>query len=275
MFMITSRPPAAAASTKDPGRGGGGLWVAAVVGFSPEIGAAIDNRTRGANVAVTYTLYIHTYNLYTCVRKYIYISRRREEAAGLRHPHLRPADYSRAPASLAFSPATARWSTTVTTIPLSLYNLLNSSTAAVLLSVCLCRLSRSAVGGTVPWSIMHTTFVQRSYRRSVVVASTAVLAVVEVGDWASGGNGDDDNDNVHITAAGRYTACGWHAKNTTKIRSAGLRITRKTCEIYVKPAGCYSLNTNRTKLYFFPPEKKTYKTVQSSNVDCLSSLIWP
>jgi len=74
--MITSPPPAAAADSEDPDRGGGGGLRAEAVGFSPEIGAAIDNRARGANVAVTwYTLRVHTYIhvqfIYTRVQYYM------------------------------------------------------------------------------------------------------------------------------------------------------------------------------------------------------------
>lgn len=63
MFMITSRP----------GRrrwGGGWRTTAAVTGgrfatagFPPDIGAAIDNRARGANVVVVYVPYIYAYTL--------------------------------------------------------------------------------------------------------------------------------------------------------------------------------------------------------------------
>jgi len=69
IFMITSWPPAAADS-EDPDHGGGSR--AAAVGFSPEIGAAIDNRARGANVTITCTrtIYIYACILYDVPRNF-------------------------------------------------------------------------------------------------------------------------------------------------------------------------------------------------------------
>jgi len=75
--MIPSPPPAAtaAADSEDPDRGGGGLRAAAV-GFSPEIGAAIDNRARGANIAVTWFIhYAYTRIQFIYVGTILYASR--------------------------------------------------------------------------------------------------------------------------------------------------------------------------------------------------------
>jgi len=169
--MITSPPPAtAAADSEDPDRGGGGGLRAAAVGFSPEIGAAIDNRARGANVAVTwyihyaYTrIYTHVQFIYVCT--ILYASRRVN-----RHPRrLRPADYSRAPASLALSPANGRCTTTVTKIPrlVPLYGYNNlqsfiSTTAAVLLSGCpspfIYRLASGCVGSVVSAGVARDVY---------------------------------------------------------------------------------------------------------------------
>jgi len=102
---------------------------------------------------VVYTLRVHTYIrvqfIYIYVGTILYASRR----VNRRHPRrLRPADYSRAPASLALSPANGRRCTAVTKIPRLLplcnnFQLSISATAAVLLSGCVrSRLYRLASG---------------------------------------------------------------------------------------------------------------------------------